>query len=378
MLKFKYKIIDVSISIVLVVYMLIQSHVYINGPGNWLVIATQLFGIAIFGSYLLQGKMHRKWLIFTLIFLTAIIISSILVSRKQFGIGNTANVVSLVGISILILRNKIIPRIAMIWFIYVAGYYIFLILEGVHPNLAHAGENARNGISVHMLFVTVTIYIIYYLHNKTFPLLPAFLFLIISIWAIGRGGILTSGILLISLVLVKLKEIYNQRMTQLVALIGISFLLVNFSYVSTLFIKFVELERVIQDISSRTDQTGSRFVIIEQFFSESSIIDILVGQEIEQGSIGKEWGGNAHNSFLGLIIYSGLLGFIVFIAWIIINIKLFKIKFELGILMFVVFIRMMTEYVVWFSVFDYVIYLFFFLYIDIKSKNQVTNKLHLT
>lgn len=372
--KFKYNMIDIVISIMLVIYMLIQSHVYINGPGNRLVIATQLFGIAVFSVYLFRGKMHKKWLIFTLVFLIAIVISSILVFRKPFGLGNMANVVSSAGISILILRNKIIPKIAMIWLILVAGYYISLIFNGVHPNVAHASGFSRNGISVHMLFVTVTIYIIYYLNHKTFPLLPAFLFFIISLWAIGRGGILTSSILFGSLTFIKFKDIYKQRRLQLVVLIGIIFLLVNYRFVSSFVNEFIELERTIQDISSRTDKAGSRDVIIKKFFSESSIIDITVGQDIKKSSVGHDWGGNTHNSFLGLTVYAGLLGFIVFIAWIITNIRLFKIKFELGILMFIVFLRLITEYVVWFSVFDFVTYLFFFLYIDIQSKNKVAKK----
>jgi hypothetical protein len=367
-MRLKDKLFKTAISFVLLFYFLIISYVYITDSAHYFVIVNQFFGITAFGVYLAKGKMQLSWLVPTILLLSSVLVSSILISRSPFGFGNIANIISASGIAILILRNKIYMNVVLAWFLLVSGYYFFLIFQGVIPDLAHATENSRNSVSIHMLFVTATIYIIYYLNRGYLPWWPALIFLVICLWAVGRGGILTSGILFTVILADKLKKMVKRASSIGVLMVGLIILVSIGDKVAFFFNELIEIERTINDAFSRTEVASSRDNILSDFYRNSSIVDIIIGQDLYKGVMWQEWGGNTHNSFISLIAYAGFFGVVTFVYWLYVNFKLFKLNFILGTLMFVVFIRLMTEYVVWFSVFDYLPFLFIYLYTMIKSK----------
>jgi hypothetical protein len=365
------KLINYAISIALLFYFLIISFIYITDSAHQLVLINQLFGTGAFIYCLAQKKMRKEWLFPTLILLSCVIGSSFLILRNPFGFGNIANVFAASGISILILRVRVNVNIIMIWFIIVALYYIGLIINGVHPDLAHASPISRNAISVHMLFITVTIYLICYINNKQLPLLLSLTLLIICLWAIGRGGIVTSILLLVSLLYTKFKRAFkNIALWPVLAISLITISIFGFS-ISSDIKEIIELERTLNDALSRSELTSERDNIIKDFFKQSSFLDLLIGQDLYKGVMWYEWGGNTHNSFLSLAAYTGFLGFLIFFYWIYVNFYFFKTEFIIGALMMVVFIRLMTEYIVWFSVFDYIPFLFLFLYKDMVNKRKL-------
>lgn len=368
------KFFKIAISFLLLFYFLIISYVYVTDSAHYLVIVNQFFGIATFSIYLFKGKMQISWLVPTILFMGSVLLSSILISRSPFGFGNFANVISASGIAILILRNKIYMNVVLVWFLLVSGYYFFLIFQGVIPDLAHASENSRNSVSIHMLFVTVTIYIIYYLNRSYLPWWPALIFLVICLWAIGRGGILTSSILFTVILADKLKYVVKRASSIFFLILGVTIIVSIWDKVSLFLNELIEIERTINDVFSRTEVTSSRDNILSDFYKNSSIIDIIIGQDLYKGVMRQEWGGNTHNSFVSLIAYVGFFGVITFVYWIYVNFKLFKLNFILGTLMFIVFIRLMTEYVVWFSVFDYIPFLFIYLYTEMKGKMKLALK----
>lgn len=367
-MRFKDKLYKTAISFMLLFYFLIISYVYVTDTAHLFVVINQLFGISAFVIYLVKGKMKVSWLVPTVLLLSSVLVSSILISRSPFGFGNIANIISASGIAILILRNRIYMNVVLAWFLLVSGYYFFLIFQGVIPDLAHASENSRNSVSIHMLFVTVTVYIIYYLNQSYFPWWPALIFLVICLWAIGRGGILTSSILFIVISADKLKHVVKKANSMGLIIAGLIVVIFIRDKVSVFFAELLEIERTINDVFSRTEVTSSRDNILSDFYKSSSIIDIIIGQDLYKGVMQQEWGGNTHNSFISLIAYAGIFGIITFVYWIYVNFKLFKLNFILGSLMFIVFIRLVTEYVVWFSVFDYLPFLFIYLYTMMKGK----------
>lgn len=366
--KRKRFFLDLMVSLVFVIYMCLQSMVYLNIHGQKTVIISQLIGLCIFGFFLSQGKMKGKWLYPVVLMFGAVFFSSVFVGRSPFGFGNLVNVISAAGVALFILRNRIIPIIAVIWVLFVVFFYFKLILAGIHPNYAHGTMGGKNAVSVHMLFVTVTIYIIYYVNAKSFPLFPALTFFFISLWAMGRGGILTSSILLASLLLVKLPNFFRRRNAIFSSFFLIVIVLLNFDSLTQILSDYIQLERTLDDVSSRTDKSGYRDEIAMDFLENSSIIDIIFGQDLFMNKALSELGGNAHNSFLALNSYVGLLSFFVFFMFIKVNFFLFRIRFELGVLMFVLFIRLLIEHVVWFSVFDFVPFLFLYLFMEMKGE----------
>jgi hypothetical protein len=370
----KDKIFKTVISFVLLFYFLTISYVYVTDSAHYFVIANQFFGIAAFGIYLVKGKMRVSWLVPTILFLSSVLVSSILISRSPFGFGNIANVISASGIAILILRNKIYMNLVLPWFLLVSGYYFFLIFQGVIPDLAHASENSRNSVSIHMLFATVTIYIIYYLNRSYLPWWPALIFLVICLWAIGRGGLLTSGILFAVILAAKIKFVVKRASSVGLLIVALIVLVYIGDEVALFFYELIEIERTINDVFSRTEVSSSRDIILSDFYKNSSIIDLIIGQDLYEGVMRQEWGSNTHNSFLSLIAYAGFFGVVTLVYWIYVNLKLFKLNFILGTLMFIVFIRLITEYVVWFSVFDYLPFLFIYLYAEMKGKMKLALK----
>lgn len=368
------KILKTGISFVLLFYFLIISYVYVTDSAHYFVIVNQFFGLTAFVIYLFKGKMKVSWLVPTALLLSSVLVSSILISRSPFGFGNIANVISSSGIAILILRNKVYMNLVLAWFLLVSGYYFFLIFQGVIPELAHSTDNSRNSVSVHMLFVTATIYIIYYLNRSYLPWWPALIFFVICLWAVGRGGLLTSGILFTVILADKLKNVVKRASSIGLLVVGLIILVSIGDKVALFFNELIVIERTINDAFSRTEVASSRDNILSDFYRNSSIVDMIIGQDLYKGVMWQEWGGNTHNSFISLIAYAGFFGIVTFVYWLYVNFKLFKLNFILGTLMFVVFIRLMTEYVVWFSVFDYLPFLFVYLYVEMKGKTKLALK----
>jgi hypothetical protein len=357
-----FSLMSYLVSVALLIFLIIQSYIYIAAPGRTYTIVSQLFGISVFFCFLASGKVPRMYFYIVVSFIFALLLSSLIIGRQNPGMGNVANVLSAAGIAILLLRANIVKGLVVLWFFGVAGYYSSLIVSG--ESVFH-----QNAISVHMLFVTLTLYIIYLRKDSYIPVYPTVILLVICICVVGRGGIVTSVFLLVGILAVNLKRMIKYPPRRTLLAIFVIFILSAFFILSApknQYFQPVNVYRVLYDFKSRQDVTGARPAIIEQYFRDSSFAEILFGQEVKSGSIGEDWGGNTHNSFLGLMQFTGIFGLFIFLTVLFINIRLVFIKAVAGILLATLVLRMSIEHIVWFAPYDFLIFVFIYYYISHK------------
>lgn len=353
----------------LFMYVLVQSYIYMNAPGYIFTIATQLAGIATFLLFLQANLLKRSWVILTLGFVFFTILSSLMISRGSVGIGNVASVIANAGIAVLILRRNILTAVLLVWVLLIAGYYIFLMAQGVPAGLAHASGFSRNAVSVHILFVVATYYAAAFIKGRTVTVLPAFLACAISIWAMGRGGLVSSIFLLGGIVLWKLftERRFSYRSLAIFIAVLLTGVFVSVRPLVEGAREAVNLDATLRDISSRSDFLGGRREPYIDLAFNTHPFNLLFGEDTGASIVAAELRGNAHNSFLGLWQLTGIWALLVLGLWLYANIKfLFHLPL-LGVVMTAVLLRAVVEHILWFSVFDYLFFLFVFFCFDRRA-----------
>lgn len=224
-----------------------------------------------------------------------------------------------------IVQSALLFGIAIILLIYPWTFYQGLILFGVtcitfiinmcrgipaHLMLTSSG----NYISVVLLLSVTFFYIAIEVEKRTFrtiDLLPAVICFVMSVWAKGRGGILSCGLLLIFVLLFYMRcETSKKRGIVMIVIAGV--LLIILLLVSNVNV----LDQVLSLGRWKTSgiDNSAREIIWNSYFVKlkESLVYVLMGAPLDQISVIKAYEGNCHNSFLQLHAYNGLLMTLIF------------------------------------------------------------------
>ncbi|XCP85373.1 O-antigen ligase family protein [Roseburia hominis] len=180
---------------------------------------------------------------------------------------------------------------------------------------------------------------------RIFDILPAMLSFLLSIWARGRGGILSCSVLLV-LILVYYLRSYAQKSTRnyiIMAIAVIIFLAVMSFRNVNIFDSFMNLGKW----QSRGTDNTAREIIWGSYFNKTkeSIVYLFFGTPLKYIPVIVSYNYNTHNSFLQLHACNGL---IALLAFLIVAIKSLIYEFKNGqhliaIAMISVIIRGMTD-----------------------------------
>ena len=233
-------------------------------------------------------------------------------------------------------------------------YFFLLIILGLDPNEIWIG-GSRNMISVVLIAQGTLFYVSTYQNKKSVSVLPALLIFLISIWAFGRGGILTTLIFLVGILGYAISSRYD--IPALVAsakkddeikygsymLIGIIISLIAVTYWG---ITNSNLDFAVRFREQGLVETGRTSARVEYFSrATDSFRPFFWGVTIEGNEVFGAWylSYNLHNSFLYLHATRGFLGFLqisllVFQAFI----KHIKTKNNLFLIIFVALLVRMS------------------------------------
>jgi hypothetical protein len=217
--------------------------------------------------------------------------------------------ISYIGLALIPLYIKLSYKFYKWVLVFAITYFFALMYLDTDPN--DVFNVSRNFVSIFLLII-FGLHLISSIQNNEQPsLLLLFACFLISIWAVGRGGILTFSFLVILYPLVvKLKLKY--RLIILVLYVLGSLYVFNFYSDYILKIGFERFQSMgIQD--SRTD-------INQDYINKSinSFSNFLFGSPLKDIPSIAEVEGNPHNSFIRLHVYYGLFGFI-FVIFILVS-----------------------------------------------------------
>ncbi len=288
-------------------------------------------------------------------------------------IGNTSTLT--ISLSVLFIGITVL-MLTMNWSIAQAGftYYITFILlalrlYGRTSNVLTISSN--NYVSVLILLAAALYYIAVEtnLHTvRLVDLLPAILSFLLSVLALGRGGILSSGVLVVGVLLTYIGTITNKHFKRLLVIFVVSFsvaiLMIGFGF--NIVDWFFSLGRW----STRGTYNTDRLHIWNSYFEKTfeSPLYILLGAPKSQIYVIGRYGGNPHNSFIQLHANNGLITLTLFFGFLIQSI-IYYLKshnfLRLSVLI-VLIVRGVTDTFI-FGMYGMPIMLYLVLYPTIKS-----------
>ena len=230
------------------------------------------------------------------------------------------------------------------YIMYLTFLSMYLRGANTHSLLTSSG----NYISV-LLIIAVSLYYISLEQSERqmmiWDVAPAFLCFFLAVWAKGRGGILSTGLLVVLMMIQLMLQIQSKNRKRILVFfillfsIGVVMLLPDFSITKWFF--------SLGKWAYRGTDNSARAQIWSSYLEKMSenLIYILFGAPLDQISVISRLGGNCHNSFLQLHAYNGLLMIMVFLLYLVRSLVFYiKSKNWICISMLLVFcIRALTD-----------------------------------
>ena len=177
-------------------------------PLHKIILLATLLGLL--ALILLSTRIRREYVpiyIYIGFLATSFLISSLIVGQTgQRLYAPIFLIVCSPGIAMILIRGYVYSWGGYIVFYGLAVYYFILILAGFDGFSASTFGMSVNGISIVMLVACISLYIILSRGNKKIDLIPALVTLVISIWGVGVSGIISSFVLFLGLLFVRIRS----------------------------------------------------------------------------------------------------------------------------------------------------------------------------
>jgi hypothetical protein len=303
---------------------------------------------------------------------TAFLVSSLFVLRTD-RIGHVVLFIFFnFGIALILLRGHVHSQGVYLVFYVMACYMVFLIFSGVDPDEA-LKVTSHNGISEMMIVPCICLYIVQTNEGKEIDLKPAFFTLLISIWGIGRSGIISSFVLFAGLFLIKRR--FNKSYVYSISLV----LLVIYLFFDQLVLLGVDnafFGRAINLYLARKMEEGpdSRIYIWANYFNNLDSFRIFFGANVltDPWPDGEVYAYNYHNMFIHLHLQTGLMAIVFYILILLALVKFWRTNKVFFFLLLTICLRGMTDTFLLFESWDFILYFFIYyflrdLYLSIKG-----------
>lgn len=258
------------------------------------------------------------------------------------------------GCTAILLTKRCVNKKLFLWLFYGFAALTWLrILQAGEPFEIFAGHS-RNYISLYLIVVLFPYYTVS-AHNKTerISIIPSIICLAISVYILGRGGIIMCAMLFLGTCLKNIllirktdKELYKKSRKYAVlsvVLIGAAiYIFMNTNIAEQYLYRFTDNE-------SGGFADEQRLNIWMEYISRTldSLKYIITGYDLSKSRIIVMYLENLHNSYLMLHCYTGLFGLLLFVAGLInsISYMIKNKKYDLLIIVFSFLVKAFTDWV---------------------------------
>ncbi len=328
---------------VLLVFLTMDLYYFHSSP---YVTIIRLFVLTVCtGLFLIEkkGLINIKILLFFFLFIITALNNTVVVGNQRL---YTIIYLSLSFFVALFFLLDIIDETPFLIATYSAIFFILAKYITVGDMNAIFSDSSRNYVSI-MLMFSLTLY---YLKAKgRIKILPALMTFILCVIAIGRGGIISSGILLVSIILIKL---YKERKRPFFLFVVFLLLLIILIYMLIITNSDIfSMSNMFDGFAERGMSDNGRLSIWIAYLlkcKESSMY-ILCGAPLSTIPEIVRFEGNIHNSVLCIHAYNGVLFLALIILLIVYSFcRAIKEKNFLYVVCFISFIvRGLTDSVFW-------------------------------
>lgn len=266
-------------------------------------------------------------------------------------------------------------KYAYLLFCIIIGVIVFryLLTGDMGSVFTHA---SRNAISSYALLCSCFVYTVH-VHDKSLPILPALISFLVSALAVGRGGIISSLILLIGVILI---NTHNKKLFSIKGfLFLVSFIISSFVF----FLQYFDLffKEALDKMDSQSFAENDRIVILNQYLQiiKNNNMKLLFGVPSSDIPLVEYLSGNFHNSYLSLHSHFGIIGF--FILFYMLHKSCHKIimskSWILLLILITILVRIYTDLLAFNGLYDSLFFYIIFLSISSyknKNENFIKNK----
>lgn len=298
--------INALIGLLFIFYIL--DALYISKAITWGIYV--LLGInALIGIYLSEVNSKFFWG-----FLVAMIVSGLV---NFLAVGNTNLYRIYFTFCACFIAVTIIKRCEKTLFLYLTLVNAAIITYSfiTRGNTARVFLKASNNfVSVYLLIPAVMYYLFAARQKDKTSLFPAVIVWILSLYALGRGGIIASTALLLSIILFgnrdETSENKKKRRIKVLLIVLIVIVAVT-SLFFTRWVSFLGNFELLQRFSNYELNDTGRFVLWEDYKNHciTKKSNILWGVRIQELIAYYKFNGNLHNSYIQLHAYYGIIGF---------------------------------------------------------------------
>ena len=347
-------------------------------PANtFLTSIITVLGILFFCYFLLTPKADKKIFVLALSLVFSLLISAVYNDRYDRLYQNIFFVLINCGVASAIISGVLVSRPSLlIYYMLCLLFFIAMAFEYNPSELLRVASH--NGISLLLVYSCVTYYLLFIIESRgdigaiKLPMMPVIISLIIAIWAIGRGGILTFIIFLMGILLHnnrhRAKYIFSLSFATLI--FGVLF----FDELLNLLSNVDFFHNAIQLFLYRLNEDGSeyRFYIWTNYMNNLDVQRFFFGVNMytDPWGDGEILAYNYHNMLINLHAYTGLF-LLVFIFFIIKMVRTFYYKAPALLVVLVVLLtRGMTDQFLFFESFDYLLLALFILSFKARLVNR--------
>lgn len=316
----------------------------------------------------IDKKLQVLILAYIFLLLISFFVSSILNTRLDRIIQNLFFILASSGIALLLTTRSVSLWAVSIPFWGLSSYFILLIFLSVDP--MEAIFTSQNGISQMILIAAISYYLVSHSLNRKIDLKPALIALIISIWGVGRSGILVGLILLFGVFLLKSESKVIRTVLFTSFALFVFFMAIPFwgndEQIEFFYGFFGDsfFKNAILNYAKTFDSTYTgRADIIGYYFQNIDLFRTFFGvnPRTEYWPGGEFLNYNYHNSFIMLHSQTGFFAFIIILLLIISFFTFIKKDKMYSLLILALCLRWSTDSYLFFEFFDFVPLFFIFM-----------------
>lgn len=240
----------------------------------------------------------------------------------------------------------------------VVGYKFYL---GIDPNLMFSGTS-RNTISVFFMFGAIVINIEELKIKKNVTLLPSLLFVLFSIAAVGRSGLLCALLYFMGVCLYKLYHLNKRKRIQVLGLFAVTGIIIWCMY-GALISEYVSNLEVFMRLSGNETSGSQRTLMNMRYVSNINFLTFFYGYDFSSDFVFQYNHLNPHNSFITLHHIYGVVGLFLLFVLMFIMIELWKSHDKFYVMsLVVILLRASSDQLMFPGEYDFFILYFVLLY----------------
>lgn len=290
-------------------------------------------------------------------------------------IGELFNVFCFFGLLFCFYTSELSPKVAMILMVYCVAFFILAWFK--NPFDPQVFSSSRNYNSVILILFACIYYTVYENNNKKIRLWPAILIFLLSVWSMGRGGILSTLVLVLGILFLRFRTWINKsKYSKIIySLLG----LFVFILVLALLVKEGAVTSILDNTifklgkfsyAEKNFGDSARSILWGEYFSKAldNILYTVMGAPLDQCAYVHSFENNTHNSFIQLHAYNGFISFAIIVILVIrAEIYFWTKSLNVHFLMLnVLLLRAMTDKFIFFQ-YGFPFLMYFLFYQDAKS-----------